>query len=93
MMLGVGCCFILTKKYFCRLKRLPSKVFMYGEEALLAESVRNTKCGKIYFDGYLKIDHNEHSSVKKYSDRELWKIQKDSSKEFLRSLKVLNSGK
>ena len=55
---------------------------MYGEETLLAERVRKVNV-RILFDAYLRVMHEEHSTVKLLPSKELWKIKKKASERYI----------
>jgi len=85
IVLGVGACFVLTPNYFKLFSNLPEDVFLFGEEALVADRI-SQHSGLILFDPSLNVRHEEHSTVGKMPSLKYWKIQKESSKIFLKSL-------
>ncbi len=85
IVLGVGACFVLTPAYFRIVGGLPSEVFLFGEEALLSRNVLLAG-GRVLYDGRLKVQHEEHSTVGKMPTRTYWEIQRQSSLSFIPAL-------
>lgn len=83
--LGVGACFILTNQYLDKIRKLPEDVFLFGEEAIIAEKIIISN-GITVYDPHLKVIHKEHATVGKLSSFATWKLKKESSKIYLKSL-------
>ncbi len=85
---GHGSCYILTKNYFDFFDQLPSESFLFGEEILLGNQVLSQN-GKILYTPKLKVFHNEHSTMNKYSFLRTYKYQREAYK-LCSKLKYLN---
>jgi len=57
-----GACFILNKRYFDIYPRLDDTLTLYGEEIILAETVRRAG-GRILYVPALKVLHNESGNI------------------------------
>lgn len=77
--MGIGAIYILTPKYMEKLKLLPSDVFLWGEEALIAHQVISAG-GKTLFDPGLRVLHDESESTGKIPSKEKYKQMKKSFK-------------
>lgn len=58
-----GSCFILKPECVVLLSQINDKIFMYGEELLIAELIRKNK-KKIYYIHDLVVYHNENSTTR-----------------------------
>lgn len=58
-----GSCFLLSERCIDKLIRESKKVFMYGEEILVGEIIRE-ESKKVYYCNDLKIRHNENATTK-----------------------------
>lgn len=63
-----GACFILNRQYFEKYSRLDDTLVLYGEEIVLAETVRDAG-GRILYVPTLKVVHNESGSIGNYLGR------------------------
>jgi len=74
---GSGAFYVLTKSFFKYYNLLDDRIFLWGEERLLANQVveRNAKT---YFFRDLVVYHNENSSTSKLSSRRIWQINRKS---------------
>jgi GT2 family glycosyltransferase len=79
--LGVGACMILTEFFFHHYTKLDDRVFLWGEEALLASMVRNAG-GLQYYEPSIKVMHNAHSTVSKIQKFEKYKMMQASYRIF-----------
>ncbi|MEJ2742998.1 MAG: glycosyltransferase [Gammaproteobacteria bacterium] len=70
---GSGACYILPSKFFEYYQSLDDRVFLWGEERLLANQVLSAGCKKWYAPS-LKVYHNENMSTSKVPSREAWVI-------------------
>lgn len=70
ILMGIGACYILPPKFFKQFQRLDDGVFLFGEEALLAEQIRKIN-GKTYYDQNLVVIHSDSATFKRVSTR--WK--------------------
>jgi len=85
IMLGVGACIVLTAHFFVKIAKLPEDVFLFGEEALLAEKVLDNG-GRLLYDSTLTVSHDAHSTVSNMPKKDYWLIQKNSAKYFIPAL-------
>lgn len=74
---GIGACYVLTDSFFKCYDALDDRVFMWGEEALLANQVRKAN-GLILFVPALKVEHYESGSVKKLLTRQKYEMVRKS---------------
>lgn len=74
---GSGACYILIPAFFSHYEGLDDRVFLWGEERLLANQVLKANCRTLY-DPSLKIRHNDSMSTSKVPSREAWRINKKS---------------
>lgn len=84
--MGIGACYILTKEYFKKCNKLDERVFLWGEEALLAGQVKEAK-GKTIFAPALRVYHSESASVSKIPSHESYLISRGSYKIYRRYLR------
>lgn len=75
--MGIGACYILRPVFFQHIKKLDDRIFLGGEEALLAGQLAKTP-GKIYYDSSLIVHHAEGVSFSKMSTRWRYEISKKS---------------
>lgn len=83
--LGVGACIILTENFFDHHTKLDDRVFLWGEEVLLASMVRKAG-GTQYYEPTLKVVHNAHSSVSQIKRLEKYKMMQASYRIFRQHL-------
>jgi GT2 family glycosyltransferase len=60
--MGIGACYVLTPDFFRSYAQLDSRIFMYGEEALLAGQV-SAAGGVTYYEPNLRVRHLESATV------------------------------
>lgn len=77
--MGIGACYIIKDIFFEYYKKLDDRVFLWGEEALLANQVKQVN-GKILYAPNLIVYHAESGSVKKIPSKLQYNITKDSYK-------------
>jgi GT2 family glycosyltransferase len=77
--MGIGACYVLTEHYFKIYKNLDSRVFLWGEEALLAGQVSSVE-GKTLYVPSLIVHHFENASVSKIPSVVSYEITKESYK-------------
>lgn len=77
--MGIGASYILTEHFFKIYDTLDDRVFLWGEEALLAGQVDRAK-GKTLYAPSLVVHHFENASVSKIPSIESYKITKKSYK-------------
>jgi len=63
-----GACFILNKRYFDIYPRLDDTLMLYGEEIILAETVRAVG-GRILYVPGLKVLHNQSGNIARHLGR------------------------
>ncbi len=61
---GHGACLILNKQYFVKGGDLNYGSFLFGEELYISEIVKKLG-GCVYYDNRLKVNHLEHSTIRK----------------------------
>jgi GT2 family glycosyltransferase len=74
---GSGAFYILTKTFFKYYNLLDDRIFLWGEECLLANQVVERNC-KTYFFRDLVIYHNESSSTSKLHSKKAWQMNRKS---------------
>lgn len=67
-----GCCMLLNNKAMQKCGCMDERTFLYSEEDILAERLLQYDYHAFY-DSTVKIKHNESSSMKTLSLREIWK--------------------
>lgn len=77
--LGVGACMVLASSFLSKIKKLDDRVFLWGEEVLLSNQVKE-EGGYQYYFPKLKIFHSEHSTVSKFSSKKKYDLMKVSYK-------------
>ncbi len=75
--MGIGACYILTPRFFEHYSLLDESVFLWGEEALLANQVMKAK-GKTLYEPNLTVFHFESASVSRISSKKSWEMQRKS---------------
>jgi GT2 family glycosyltransferase len=83
--MGHGSCYVLTQAYFANLRRLPRRVFLFGEEALLSEVVF-LYGGRIFYDPNLRVVHAEHTTTGQMPAKSAYKIAQASYRIYRRYL-------
>lgn len=74
-----GSCMILKGAFFEKKPYFDYDVFLWGEEAIIADKVRK-KGGKVIFQPNLKVEHINHTAVKSINNYKKYKIWKESYK-------------
>jgi len=77
--MGIGACYVLTKEFFEKCTKLDERVFLWGEEALLAGQVREAH-GKTMYLPSLRVYHAESASVSAIPSLESYRISQKSFK-------------
>ncbi|WP_375604957.1 glycosyltransferase family 2 protein [Flavobacterium davisii] len=77
--MGIGALYILTPNFFKYFDKLREDVFLYGEEAVLADQI-NSVGGKIWYEPSLKCYHNESSTTSKMDSKYKYNIIQKSYK-------------
>lgn len=77
--MGIGACYILTENFFKYFTMLDNRIFLWGEEALLAGQVLSVH-GKILYDPTIIVHHNENGSVAAIPSKQSFIIAKRSHK-------------
>lgn len=70
--MGIGACYILRPVFFNHFMKVDDRVFLGGEEALLAGQLQKTE-GKIYYNSSLIVHHAEGVSFSKMPSR--WRYE------------------
>lgn len=77
--MGIGACYILTPNFTAIYSKLDDGVFMWGEEALLANQIERAN-GKTLYDNTLLVHHHESATVSKMSSKKKYYLIKESYK-------------
>ncbi|MEN6414762.1 MAG: glycosyltransferase [Veillonellales bacterium] len=77
--MGIGASYVLTEHFFKFYTKLDDRVFLWGEEALLAGQL-SAVGGKLLYNPNIIVYHAENSSVKKIPSRETYEITRKSYK-------------
>jgi GT2 family glycosyltransferase len=77
--MGIGACYVLTENFFKTNDKLDDRVFLYGEEALLANQVHSCG-GKILYIPSIIVFHAESKTVNKYPSKKIYEISRKSYK-------------
>lgn len=83
--MGIGACYILTENFFRFYKKLDDRVFLWGEEALLAGQVLSAG-GKILYDPGIIVYHNGCGSVLSIPSKKAYNVAKQSYRIYSRYL-------
>ncbi|MBK5145046.1 glycosyltransferase family 2 protein [Budviciaceae bacterium BWR-B9] len=75
--MGIGACYILLPSFFKYFEELDDKVFLYGEEAILAGQLMKVG-GKMYYDHDLIVHHEESATLSKVPSKTKYNYMKDS---------------
>jgi GT2 family glycosyltransferase len=75
--LSMGACYILTREFLQKSPTLDSKVFLFGEEVVLAEQLRRLG-GRLFYEPSLVVKHCEHTSVGELGGKAYYRIQQRS---------------
>lgn len=77
--MGIGALYVLTPQFFKFFDKLWDKVFLYGEEAVLAGQIQSVD-GKILYEPLLRCFHNESFTTSKMESKQKYKIVQNSYK-------------
>lgn len=77
--MGIGACYILTGHFFRHFQELDDRVFLWGEEALLAGQIASVG-GRIWYEPTLVVHHNQSSTVSRIPSRKAYDIWRESFK-------------
>jgi GT2 family glycosyltransferase len=77
--MGIGACYVLTENFFRHHDRLDDRVFLYGEEALLANQVHSCG-GKILYIPDTVVFHAESVTLVSHQSRKNYEISRRSYK-------------
>ena len=83
--LSMGACYIFTRNFLRKTNKLDDRVFLFGEEVLLANQI-SVLGGKLLYVPNIIVKHCEHSSVGKLGAREYYDIQRKSYQIFKKYL-------
>jgi GT2 family glycosyltransferase len=86
ILMGYGACYILTKNFFRHFEKLDDALFLMGEEGLLANQILSVKGVTLYVPDII-VNHHDHSSIGKISNRKLYEFSKKSYFYYLSNLK------
>ncbi len=75
--MGIGACYVLTKGFLDNVGRLDDRVFLYGEEAFLANQVRK-KGGRLVYCSDLRVEHLESVATSKLPPRQKYQLTQKS---------------
>lgn len=79
--IGYGACYILSEYFIKQFGKLDDSVFLYGEEALLANQVKSAG-GEILYCPNLVVHHLEHRSINKVEPKTLYMVKKQAYKKY-----------
>jgi GT2 family glycosyltransferase len=68
-----GACFVATRSFFKKCRRLDQRVFLWGEEAFLMHQVAQNG-GEIWFEPSLRVFHHEHSATGQITSKNRFKL-------------------
>jgi GT2 family glycosyltransferase len=77
--MAIGACYLLTKNYFDHFEMLDDQLFLMGEEIILSHNISSVG-GRIIYLPSLIVYHDESSSIKKLTTKELYETSKKSYK-------------
>lgn len=83
--MGIGACYILTENFFKFYNLIDDRIFLWGEEAMLAGQV-SAVGGKILYDPNVIVHHYESGIVRSIPTRHVYRITKQSYKIYSRYL-------
>jgi GT2 family glycosyltransferase len=83
--MGIGACYVMTEHFFGKNDRLDDRVFLYGEEALLANQVHSCG-GKILYSPNIVVFHAESRTVSNYPGKKIYEISRNSYKVYAQYL-------
>lgn len=75
--MGIGACYVLTPHFFRHYAGLDERVFLWGEEALLAAQVAKAG-GRTRYYPRLVVDHAESQSVRRIPSRASYEMRRRS---------------
>lgn len=75
--MGVGACYVLTSEFFARCHRLDDRIFLWGEEALIAHQVVKAG-GRMRYDPELCVTHNRSATTRLLPRRQQYQMAKAS---------------
>jgi GT2 family glycosyltransferase len=77
--MGIGACYVLTEHFFNFFSKIDDRVFLWGEEALLAGQIA-TVGGRMLYNPNIVVYHDENVSISKLPTRQVYNITKQSYK-------------
>lgn len=84
--MGIGACYVLTENFFKHYDSLDERIFLWGEEALLAAQIESAGGRTLYHPGPV-VYHDEDDSVsKKIMTRDYYRITQESYRIYRRYL-------
>ena len=83
--MGIGAIYILTEQFFEHFDELWDRVFLYGEEAVLAGQLASVKGRTFYYPNCI-VYHKESLSTGKLPSKTKFKIYQESIKESIKHL-------
>jgi GT2 family glycosyltransferase len=66
--MGIGACYVLTRAFFAKFRRLDYPHFLYGEEAYFSDQIHSS-FGVLLFDPVLRVHHAESATLSKMPRR------------------------
>jgi GT2 family glycosyltransferase len=73
---GYGACYILTPQFFAHFELLDAPLFLMWEEAFLTNQVKGVN-GKIIYLPSAIVDHHDHTSISKISEKKMFNYTKE----------------
>ncbi|WP_316817960.1 glycosyltransferase family 2 protein [Pedobacter nyackensis] len=86
IIMGYGACYILTENFFKHFKELDAPIFLMGEECIIGNQVLSVD-GITLYRPDLIVNHHDHASIGKISNRKLYEFSRASYFYYLKNLK------
>ncbi len=83
--MGVGACYVLTREFLKRFKRLNYPLFLYGEEAYISNQI-HTAGGILWFDPNLRVRHAESAALSRVPKRVAYEFSRKGYRDYRRLL-------
>lgn len=79
--IGLGACYILSRKFMEEISEIPSHTFLLYEEFFLAHCLAE-RGQAFYYDPNIMVIHHDHGSVKSVGSRTMWSHGKQSHRKY-----------
>lgn len=84
---GYGACYILGPLFFEYFNELWSPTFLMGEEFFLSLQLKERGL-HLFYESDIIVKHHDHATMGKLPSRKLWRISRESHKEYRKYVKV-----